>query len=281
MRTCRHETARGPAAARNRGAADASTPEVLFVDADIVVRPDTADQVQAYFDTHPDVAALFGSYDDSPGDPGLVSQYKNLTHHYTHQHASEEAFTFWAGCGAVRRDVFLSLGGFSEHYTRPCIEDIEFGYRLRQSGRRIALLKTLQVTHLKRWTLSQLVRTDLFDRGVPWMALILRRRSVTALDLNLTARAQVAVVLTWLSLGALVLGATWRPALLAGALGGGVVLALGGEYFLWLRRARGTWFALRCAPLYLLYQLYSGLAAAIGVARYVLLRGSREREVGG
>jgi len=33
-----------------------------------------------------------------------------LFHHYTHQRAKEEASTFWCGCGAIRREVFLAMG---------------------------------------------------------------------------------------------------------------------------------------------------------------------------
>ena len=53
----------------------------------------------------PGIAAVFGSYDDEPGAPNLVSQYRNLLHHFVHQTGRTEASTFWTGCGAVRRDA--------------------------------------------------------------------------------------------------------------------------------------------------------------------------------
>ena len=67
----------------------------------------------------------------------FVSQYKNLFHHFVHQDASGTATSFWAGCGAIRRDIFLRLGGFNTAYKRPSIEDIELGYRLTRAGHRI------------------------------------------------------------------------------------------------------------------------------------------------
>ena len=254
--------------ARNRGVAAATAPVVLFIDADVVVRPDIIMRVSEQFTTAPDLAALFGSYDTEPPAPQLVSQFKNLTHHYVHQQGREEAFTFWAGCGAVRRDIFLSLGGFSEGYGRPCIEDVELGYRLRRAGHRIALVKSLQVTHLKQWTLRGLVATDVFDRGVPWTELILAHPDVTAGDLNLSGKARASLMLTWLGLLALLVSPFWTPALVAGAGAIGAVLAIDRRYFAWLARVRGTSFALRCVPLHLLYHLYSGVAGAIGVVRY-------------
>ena len=268
--TRRHEQSRGPSAARNLGAHSATTPLLLFVDADCVVRPDVADRVVAAFDARPHVDALFGSYDTEPAAPQFVSQFKNLTHHYTHQRAREDAFSFWAGCGAVRRERFVALGGFSERYGRPCIEDIEFGYRLRAAGGRIAVVKDLQVTHLKRWTLSGLVRTDVFDRGVPWTELILEHPGMTSGDLNLSAGPRAALMLTWLALDALFLSVWWPwlgwtvPLLLLAA------LAPGRRYFAWLARVRGPVFAIKAVPLHLLFQLYSGVAALIGLTRHML-----------
>ena len=82
---------------------------------------------------------MIGSYDDDPPGPGLLSQYKTLQQHFVHQTSSECAFAFWSGCGAVRKELFLRLGGVSESYPRPAVEDIEFGHRLRADGRRILL----------------------------------------------------------------------------------------------------------------------------------------------
>ena len=60
----------------------------------------------------------------------FLSQYKNLLHHFVHQGSSSDATTFWAGCAAVDRKVFVDIGGFdAARYDQPSIEDIEMGYR--------------------------------------------------------------------------------------------------------------------------------------------------------
>ena len=219
--------------------------------------------------------AVFGSYDDRPGDPGFLSQYKNLFHHYVHQQGAEQASTFWTGCGAIRRSVFLDLGGFTDDYGRPCIEDIELGYRLLHSGGRIRLDRELQVTHCKRWTPLALLRSDILDRGIPWAELILRHKAFVN-DLNLQTHNRISVVTLWLLLFSLALapfdGWTLLPALGMAAL----LLALNWRLYHWFARQRGWPFALRVIPWHWLYYGYNAIAFLCGAlihARSAFARG--------
>ena len=183
----------GPAAARNLGAAYASGDLFVFLDADVCVLADTLQRIRARFEDEPTLDALFGSYDAEPAAPGLVSQYKNLLQHYVHQHGRTESETFWSGCGAVRSSVFRASGGFDERYTRPSIEDIDLGYRLKAAGCRIALDPGIQVRHLKKWRLGGLLYSDIFDRALPWTWLIVRSRRLPD-DLNLSVSQRVTSV---------------------------------------------------------------------------------------
>lgn len=187
----------GPGVARNHGAREAHGDILVFIDADVLVHPDAIAVAARALEKDPGLSAVFGSYDDQPGHPSFLSQYRNLFHHWVHQTGKEEASTFWAGCGAIRREVFIDMGGFSREYGRPSIEDIELGTRLRRSGHRIRLEKTLLSTHLKHWTLYNLVRTDIFRRGVPWMSLVLREGRAPG-DLNLALNSRIATVLAGL-----------------------------------------------------------------------------------
>jgi O-antigen/teichoic acid export membrane protein len=207
----RQEVCRGPAVARNRGAREATAPIVLFIDADVCVHPDTLSKLIEDFRAEPDVAAVFGSYDDAPSETNIISQYKNLTHHFVHQQAKREASTFWSGCGAVRRDIFLEMGGFDENYPRPCIEDIELGTRLRQAGRRIILDRDVQATHLKRWTLWGMIKSDVFDRAIPWTRVIVRDRYLPN-DLNVGAAQRISAMLVGLLVLLVIWGSwVWPP----------------------------------------------------------------------
>ncbi len=188
---------KGPASARNLGARAALAPVLYFIDADVCVYPDTLDRVHAAFAQDAGLAALIGSYDASPESPDFLSQYKNLMHCYVHQSAREQASTFWSGCGAIRREVFLAHSGFNEQeYRRPAIEDIELGYRLVSARCKIVLDRDLVVKHLKKWTFWGLLKTDVRDRGIPWTELILRdSRMPDDLNLQLSQRVSVALVL--------------------------------------------------------------------------------------
>jgi len=192
---------RGPAVARNAAADRCADAVLVFVDADVVVHRDTFARLLAPLEADRRVVASFGSYDDRPTDSRMTSLYANLRHHHTHQQAGEEALTFWAGCGAVRRDAFERVGGFDVSYGRPAIEDIELGLRLTDAGDRIRLTPSAQATHLKAWTLGQLWRTDVFRRAAPWSRLLARRREMPSdLNLNWSQRGSaIGAHLVWIS----------------------------------------------------------------------------------
>lgn len=270
-RVLRHESSLGPAAARNAGAHAASAPLIFFLDSDVVVHPDTLTRALRHFEGRSDLVALFGSYDDSPEDPGLVSQYRNLLHHFVHQQGTfqgdtREAHTFWTGCGVIRRETFLALGGFDAHlYRRPAIEDIEFGYRLARAGHRVVLARDVQVAHLKRWTLRSMLRTDLLCRGIPWMLLMLRSRT-SETDLNVSPSQRVSVALAGLTLAALA-AAVVAPASLAVALGSlGGLIALNRDFYRFLVQRRGWGFTIRAIPLHFLYFVCCGVSVAAALA---------------
>jgi glycosyltransferase involved in cell wall biosynthesis len=186
----------GPAAARNLAAKEARGEILLFVDADVELHPDAVERVRRHFGADQSLQALFGSYDDRPAAAGVVSRFRNLLHHHTHTSQPGPACTFWAGCGAVRRERFLALGGFdAKAYRQPCIEDIEFGLRLHDDGGRILLDPTIQGTHHKRWTLSLMVRTDIQQRAIPWSLLLLSRRQIPP-TLNLSTSARISACLS-------------------------------------------------------------------------------------
>jgi glycosyltransferase involved in cell wall biosynthesis len=259
----------GPARARNLGAQAAQGDILFFMDADVTLHVNTLALVEQQFRQQEHLAALIGSYDDAPGADNFLSQYKNLFHHYTHQMSTPVASTFWGACGAIRRTVFQQVGGFDEIYRKPCIEDIELGYRLRQKGYTIALCKDIQVKHLKRWEPISLLRAEIFYRALPWAELILRDRTLNA-DLNLSHTNRASVLLVFALLGCLV-ATIWLPT------AWGVVLALGlgllivnQKVYWFFYHKRGALFALQVVPWHWFYFLYGGGAFAYSMFKHYL-----------
>lgn len=250
----------GPGAARNYGVAHSEGDIVFFVDSDVVVAPDAVHRLTRVFADHPEVAAIFGSYDTQPRAKNLVSQYRNLLHHFVHQNGSSEASTFWAGLGAVRRSVFEAVGGFDEKFRPVCsVDDIELGYRMLRAGHRIFLDKALQGTHLKRWTLVSMVRTDITHRAIPWSRLIIESHNAPN-DLNIKTDQRVSAALVLLAC-ALVLLSVFRMELLAFAAAALLIVAiLNRDLYGFFYRQRGLLFAGVCIALHILYYCYSGLS---------------------
>ena len=250
----------GVAAARNCGATHATGEILFFVDADVVVAPGAIERVVKTFEDNPDLSAVFGSYDAQPRARGMVSQYRNLLHHFVHQNGNAEASTFWAGCGAIRKSAFQEIGGFdAKRFRYPSIEDIELGYRLRQADHRILLDKGLQGTHLKQWNLRSVIWTDITRRAIPWSRLIFEQKELPN-DLNLKWKQRLSGALVMIACLVAPIGLLWMELLLiptAALLG---VVILNRDLYAFFFRRRGLLFASICIPLHLLYYLCSVLS---------------------
>jgi glycosyltransferase involved in cell wall biosynthesis len=258
----------GPAYARNRGVEVSRGAIIVFFDADVCPHPDALRRMIAVFATQPDVSAVFGAYDTHPTAPGFVSQYRNLLHHYVHRKSAGDAETFWAGCGAIRRDVFMACGMYDEwRYTRPQIEDVELGHRMRALGHRIVLNPAIQCSHMKRWRLRDVVRADFKDRGVPWTRLLIQMRAMTrTTTLNLAHLEKLNTILLWVATLLFAVAAIGRSSDLAVvALAAiGFVVAVNVPLYDFFRRERGILFALGVIPLHMLYYLNNAVAVVYG-----------------
>lgn len=265
--TVSHAPGAGSFRARNIGASVAQGDILLFLDADVRVPPGAIARVRRRFEEDPELVAVFGSYDNRPSCVNLVSQYRNLLHAFIHQTSRRDARTFWTGCGAIRRELFLESGGFST--AERFFQDVELGVRISRSHRKILLDSSLQVTHLKRWTLAEMVRTDVFHRAAIWTQIILRERSMPN-DLNLRIGQRLSVILVYLMLfwPCIAAGAPFKIAL---ATFPGLFLTyllLNVPFFRFLARARGAGFAARSAGPHVIYHLCCGIGFCLGTFRH-------------
>jgi Glycosyl transferase family 2 len=258
----------GPAAARNLGAARSEADVIVFVDSDVEVHPEALERIARRFAEDPELAAVFGAYDDDPMEPGLTSRYRNLLHHHVHLAAAGEADTFWAGLGAVRREAFEAVEGFDAvRFPEPSVEDIELGMRLRRGGARILLDPTIRCRHLKRWTPLSMIRTDFARRGVPWVQLLLRNGTPSS-ALNLGRRHRLSAASSLALLGAVLVR---RPRLAAAALLANLVLDR--SLYALLARRGGPQLLVAGIGLHQLHQLAAAASVPVAVVMHAMERG--------
>ena len=187
----------GPAACRHFGACQAVHDWLCLVDSDVIVRKDTFEKAMLSLH-HSGDDGLIGSYDDQPEAPTTVSRFRNLLHHYHHQRNHGASGVFWGAFGILRRAAYLKVGGFDPAFRNASVEDIELGYRLALHGFVVRIRSDIQVCHLKRWTLRNMIQTDVWLRAKPWTILMRRYRRWGERPLNTSVREQFSALLACL-----------------------------------------------------------------------------------
>lgn len=270
-------TRSGPALARNLAATVATGEVLMFIDADVVVKPETLGKVAEHFQLQPDLSALFGSYDDEPAEKNFLSQYKNLQHHFVHQNSNKSATTFWSGLGAMRRGVFIQFGGFDgKKFAVPSIEDIDLGVRLHREGHAILLDRSIQAKHLKRWEILSHLKTEIFCRALPWSRLIIENNGLIN-DMNLKTADRTSALLVGLSLVVVPLTPWFQGLLLVPVTCMIAVAYLNRHILAFFARKRGILFAALTFPWQILYYLYSGSTFVVSWLIYLAPNVSRSK----
>jgi GT2 family glycosyltransferase len=109
---------RGPAANRNNGAHHATGEWICFIDDDCVASKEWL----AAFRT----ASSDGSVDLMEGQTTIPDETDNP---FQHAVSNTDGGVYWSCNLAVRRERFLTLGGFDEDFLEAASEDMEFAHR--------------------------------------------------------------------------------------------------------------------------------------------------------
>jgi len=133
---------RGPAAARNRGAAEGEGDFVAFTDADCVPAPDWIEQLLAGFEEG--IVAVGGTYGIANSENTLARMIHKeiLDRHAIFQgqsprtsHLALHEVDFLGSFNVMyRREAFQSVGGFDESFPHASAEDNDLSYRLIDAG---------------------------------------------------------------------------------------------------------------------------------------------------
>jgi len=159
LETFSTEHVSGPAVARNMGAGHATGDILVFVDADVVLPAEMITRLREIFQSNPCIAAVQTVYEPVCPPPGVFSRYQNFFYfHSMHSRGSGPSAIFATYCAAVRRNLFIDIGGFNTDIPEPTVEDEEFGYTLADSDHTILLDTDLRVKHLASYTLTGFIR---------------------------------------------------------------------------------------------------------------------------
>lgn len=257
-----------PARVRNLGAKEASGDMLLFVDADVVLMPDSiAKMRQGLLRAKAD--ALSGFYTDLTPAPGFFSRFQNLVLAYRYSKLPKNTNLTCSFFCAIKKDVFEAVGGYDEKMLY--YEDVEMGNRLTERGFCCGFDFGLKVTHLKEYTHNSLIR-DYFYKSAA-MAGYLRGSSIVKIKNNgwplftkLASLSAAGILLStmavWFSIAPLFFFIC--------------AYFIFSAPLLWhIGRRAGLWFSLAsCAALWEVF-----LASFSGIAYGLIKRGKHDRNI--
>ncbi len=168
----------GRSHARLTGARKAQGDILLFVDSDIVVKPDTLTKIASYFASYPEVDAVTGQLAREHPYGDYFSQYKNLYMNYIFGRLPERVNFLYGSIHAIRRRSLI------DHDTDfEIADDTAMGQKLVGHGKSIGFLKELEVIHLKKYDFFSWVKND-FKIPFDWARIFLKYRGWKELGKN-------------------------------------------------------------------------------------------------
>jgi hypothetical protein len=206
----------------------------------------------------------------------VLTEYQALYNQFIRNRAAGDVDAFFPGLGAVRRSVLARAGGFDEWgQSRPRVAAVELGHRILTVGHRVLLDPAIRGVHLKRRSLTEMLRLTLRDHGVPYD--VHAAPSAEAANSGLRwvrQRERLSPVLCWIATDCLVLALAGVQAphfWWAAAVAFTAALILNASFFLYAARQRGVLSLIRVAPLHFAGSLLVGMARLIdGVLRSIV-----------
>jgi glycosyltransferase involved in cell wall biosynthesis len=176
VRVIRMEKNGGPARARNRGVQEAKGDIIFFLDSDVVVLDGTIQEVKNYFENNPSASCIIGMCSTEPLNSGFVPAYMAMFE-YIHLIGQkyDKVSVFAPRCGAIKKDLFLGVGGYDEGYKGADVEDFELARRINKTDS-IILNPKLIVKH-QFADLRQALKIY-FRRTVMWVQLFFKEKKL-------------------------------------------------------------------------------------------------------
>jgi len=140
---------KGPGYTKNTGANKASGQIFIFIDSDVLIKDDTLDIISKSFAEDGELVGVTGLLSLFCPHKNFFSQYKNLYMHYIFKQCQKYTDFFYGSIMAIKKEEFLP---FNE--TFKITDDTELGQRYKGLNKKITLVNRLEVTHLKKYSLT-------------------------------------------------------------------------------------------------------------------------------
>lgn len=256
--TLRLSANKGPAVARNKGAAEAKGKFLVFLDADVEVFPDTLFEIAKVFKSDPDVVALTGVWVKDQRTRSFFPNFKALrdwSYWINERDKSGYYFLFSTRIAAIKRSVFIRLHGFDETYPAPLVEDIELTYRI---ARRYAIIFAPHVRVRHEFEGFWPIAKKYYLRAFYWTKLYARRKKF---DPVATTLQEAMTTLSGVGAVAAAFVSPWYPFVFIFFLI--LHLWLVRRFLAFVYREKGVWFAVKSffVGLILYCFIFAGAAA--------------------
>ena len=164
MRVLELGSNKGFGEACNIGAKEARGEYIVFLNNDAFLRPGTIDELLATFAANPDCGAagpVMLNIDDSLQEAGCSIQTDGFPIRHGREDENFDLHTLprfkpvdyvSGACLMVKRDEFLSMGGFQTKYSPAYYEDTDFCLRLLMRGKRVYLASRTSCYHIENAT---------------------------------------------------------------------------------------------------------------------------------
>lgn len=166
----------GPAIARNRGVREAKGDIIFFLDSDVEVLDGTVREVKEYFEKDPSANCVIGICSTEPLNKGFVATYMAM---FEYIHLIDRQYSpvsvFAPRCGAIKKDLFLKVGGYDEGYGGADVEDFELARRINKEDR-IILNPKMMVRH--QFANFRQALKIYFKRTVMWVHLFFKEKQM-------------------------------------------------------------------------------------------------------
>ncbi len=162
---------RGPAAARNSGARQASGEILVFTDSDTVPHANWLQELTSPF-SDPAIKACAGTYTIANAGNTLAEIVQK---EIELRHQGYGTFIKFAGTYnlAIRKTLFEKIGGFNEAYTQASGEDNDLCYRILRESHEIRFVSSAKVAHHHPEKLYKYLKEQ-YRHGY-WRALLYRQ----------------------------------------------------------------------------------------------------------